>query len=147
VISLSAPHPSAIDIWLIDTRTLRLGEREFFDSRIPPYAILSHTWGHGEVRFQDIKVLELPELQKKAGRQKIQLCCKQALADGYSYAWVDTVCINKESSSELQEALNSMFQWYRDAEVCYAFLTDFRYLGSGQTILDEDLLALLKPSK
>lgn len=33
-------------------------------------------------------------------------------------------CIDKSSSAELSEAINSMFRWYRDAEVCYAYLCD-----------------------
>jgi hypothetical protein len=38
--------------------------------------------------------------------------------------WIDTCCIDKSSSAELSEAINSMFKWYNDAEVCYAFLSD-----------------------
>lgn len=34
--------------------------------------------------------------------------------------------LDKMSSSELSEAINSMFRWYKDAEVCYAYLSDWR---------------------
>ncbi|KAK0738681.1 hypothetical protein B0T18DRAFT_422585 [Schizothecium vesticola] len=40
------------------------------------------------------------------------------------YVWVDTCCINKESSAELSEAINSMHQWYHRAAFCVAYLAD-----------------------
>ncbi|KAM5531397.1 hypothetical protein V8D89_014921 [Ganoderma adspersum] len=55
---------------------------------------------------------------------KIQRACAIAFAQGYRYLWIDSCCINKTSSSELSEAINSMFVWYRDSAVCYAFLAD-----------------------
>ncbi len=58
------------------------------------------------------------------GYAKIEGCCAQARADGWEYAWVDSCCIDKSSSAELSEAINSMFKWYRNAQVCYAFLDD-----------------------
>jgi hypothetical protein len=93
---------------------------EFFDN-IPPYAILSHTWGNGEVTFKDI--IERTG-RSKAGFDKIQFCREQARRDGLHYCWVDTCCIDKSSSTELTEAINSMFRWYRDAAKCYVFLSD-----------------------
>jgi hypothetical protein len=51
-------------------------------------------------------------------------CCSQALEDGLKYVWIDTCCIDKRSSAELSEAINSMFRWYRGAKHCYAFLED-----------------------
>jgi hypothetical protein len=63
-------------------------------------------------------------IKAKAGYYKIMKCCAQALADGLHWVWVDTCCINKESSAELSEAINSMFAWYKNAEVCYAYLDD-----------------------
>ena len=59
------------------------------------------------------------------------MCCKQALSEDLSYVWVDTCCIDKRSSAELSEAINSMFRWYRDAEVCYAFLSDLAMGSDG----------------
>jgi hypothetical protein len=93
---------------------------EFFDN-IPPYAILSHTWGNGEVTFKDI--IERTG-RSKAGFDKIQFCREQARRDGLHYCWVDTCCIDKSSSTELTEAINSMFRWYRDAAKCYVFLSE-----------------------
>jgi hypothetical protein len=104
---------------LLHTQTLEL--HEFFGTDIPPYAILSHTWGEGEVSFQE---LQSGDGKSKAGYDKIRGCCKIAAEDGFQYAWVDTCCIDKTSSAELSEAINSMYLWYRVSEVCYVYLAD-----------------------
>jgi hypothetical protein len=93
---------------------------QFFDD-IPRYAILSHTWGPEEVTFKDMKKANGTT---KAGFDKIRFCGEQARYDGLQYFWVDTCCIDKSSSAELAEAINSMFRWYRDAAKCYVFLSD-----------------------
>jgi hypothetical protein len=96
--------------------------------RIPPYAILSHTWKEGqEVTFADLKELDNAvdvDAQNKEGYQKLRFCAKQAEQDGLDYYWVDTCCIDKSNSSELQEAINSMFRWYQNAAKCYVYLSD-----------------------
>jgi NACHT domain/Heterokaryon incompatibility protein (HET) len=90
---------------------------------IPPYAILSHTWGADteEVTFKD---LTDGTGKSKAGYNKIRFCGEQARCDGLQYIWVDTCCIDKSSSAELTEAINSMFRWYREAAKCYVYLSD-----------------------
>ena len=103
---------------LLNTTTFKLKE---FVSDFPPYAILSHTWGDEEVSYQEI---DLPERENKRGFAKIRGCCHLALGDGLDWAWIDTCCIDKTSSAELSEAINSMFMWYRDAYVCYVYLED-----------------------
>ncbi|KAI0006566.1 heterokaryon incompatibility protein-domain-containing protein [Xylariaceae sp. FL0662B] len=102
------------------------GEMKDFISynEIPPYAILSHTWCDDEVSFQDWQYLPWPEVQKKEGYRKIEYCCQQASKEGLEWVWADTCCIDKTSSAELTESINSMFRWYRNAAVCYAFLAD-----------------------
>ncbi|KAF4453124.1 hypothetical protein F53441_4121 [Fusarium austroafricanum] len=105
---------------LINTHTLAF--KELYRSNLPKYAILSHTWGPEEVTFQDWADRET--LKEKAGFKKIVEMCEQAKSDGYLYAWVDTNCIDKSSSAELTEAINSMFTWYRQADICYAYLSD-----------------------
>jgi hypothetical protein len=80
----------------------------------PPYAILSHTWQDDEVLFQDFKD---NNAASKAGYTKIKACCNQALKDGYEYTWIDTCCIDKTDSVELQEAITSMFRWYKEASM------------------------------
>lgn len=104
---------------LIKTKLLELSE--FVGSDIPPYAILSHTWGEGEVSFQE---MERGDAQSKPGYDKIRRCCETAIADGFEYAWIDTCCIDKSSSAELTEAINSMYPWYKNADVCYVYLVD-----------------------
>ncbi|ENI10913.1 hypothetical protein COCC4DRAFT_67830 [Bipolaris maydis ATCC 48331] len=90
---------------------------------LPPYAILSHTWGpsNEEVTYQDLLDGKGKE---KVGYRKLILCGRQAAQDGFQYFWVDTCCIDKTSSAELSEAINSMYSWYQLAEVCYAYLAD-----------------------
>lgn len=104
---------------LLHTKTLRI--HSFFEHDTPEYAILSHTWGYGEVTFDELGTLGV---EQKAGWAKIRGCCDQALRDNLDYAWVDTCCIDKSSSAELSEAINSMYRWYAEARVCYAYLAD-----------------------
>ncbi|KAI1478753.1 heterokaryon incompatibility protein-domain-containing protein [Daldinia eschscholtzii] len=111
---------------LLDTKYLRL--KEFVGNRIPQYAILSHTWGDEEVLFQDIKGhLSLTWIWKH-GSKKVRASCRRAALDGYKYIWIDTCCIDKSSSAEISESINSMFAWYQSASVCYAFLEDVQSL-------------------
>jgi hypothetical protein len=95
---------------------------EFYTSETPAYAILSHTWDHPqEITYGDCN----QEASKaKEGFEKVINVCRLALQDGVEYAWVDTCCIDKSSSAELTEAINSMFVWYQQASFCYAYLAD-----------------------
>ena len=43
---------------------------------------------------------------------------------------MDTCCIDKSNSTELSEAINSIFRWYRDATKCYVYLPDVSRLHS-----------------
>ena len=106
---------------LLNVNARELELVEFFGDQIPPYAILSHAWGNDEVTFQD---LQRGHYEHKEGVQKIHLTRQQAKRDGLSWCWVDTCCIDKSSSAELSEAINSMFNWYARAQVCYAYLAD-----------------------
>ncbi|KAH8594139.1 hypothetical protein B0O99DRAFT_595843 [Bisporella sp. PMI_857] len=100
---------------------------------IPPYAILSHTWGNDdeEATFQD---LTGGVGKSKAGYRKIRFCAEQAIRDGLQYAWVDTCCIDKSNNTELSEAINSMFRWYREASKCYVYLSDLSTNNSDKNI-------------
>ncbi|KAH9226705.1 hypothetical protein K456DRAFT_1850008 [Colletotrichum gloeosporioides 23] len=114
-------------MWLINTTTLELAE---FQGGPPslPYAILSHTWSDGEVSFHDMA--DFVHASKKPGFTKIWKTCEIARAAGIEWAWVDTCCIDKSSSAELTESINSMFRWYNDAHICYAYLSDYPPLTS-----------------
>ncbi|KAI1451202.1 HET-domain-containing protein [Annulohypoxylon moriforme] len=107
-------------MWLINCQSLNLEE---FVKDVPPYAILSHTWGDEEVTFVDMSNREAAK--KKTSYQKIKTTCNVALEHDLRYAWVDTCCIDKSSSAELSEAINSMFAWYKKATVCFVWLRDF----------------------
>jgi len=92
------------------------------DSKVPPYAILSHTWKEGEeVTFQEL----IDGTGKgKPGYEKIRFYGEQAKRDGLQYFWVDTCYINKLNNTKLSEAINSMFRWYRGATRYYVYLPD-----------------------
>ena len=105
---------------LINCKTVLL--EEFADHKEVEYAILSHTWDKGEeILYSDFYD---GQARAKKGWRKIQEVCQLARAYGLGFVWVDTCCIDKSSSAELSEAINSMFVWYHGAKVCYAYLAD-----------------------
>jgi hypothetical protein len=104
---------------LINVHTRKL--EYFVGDEIPKYAILSHTWGAEEVTFADY---ENGNFHHMKGYQKIKYICEQAVLDGLNYIWVDTCSIDKSSSAELSEAINSMFHWYERSKRCYVYLED-----------------------
>jgi len=114
---------------LLNVHTLRLRE---FNGSIPLYAILSHTWEVEEVTFNDME--DLSQASSKKGYSKIMGCCAQAIKDYINWVWIDTCCIDKSSSAELSEAINSMYAWYSRAEVCYTFLADVDPCAIGEEI-------------
>lgn len=104
---------------LINVDTFR--REEFYRTEVPKYLILSHTWEHDEVSFQDF---HHPDTAHKRGFAKIREACARTRELGYRYIWIDTCCIDKTSSAELSEAINSMFRYYEEAERCLAYLSD-----------------------
>lgn len=117
---------------LINTTTLLL--QEFSNGTAPPYAILSHTWIEGEeVSYHDMQHGVESPARKKAGWGKINSSCQAAQAEGISYVWIDTCCIDKSNSSEVSEAINSMFSWYAGATICYAYLSDVTATSSAES--------------
>jgi hypothetical protein len=90
---------------------------------IPPYAILSHTWGPSseEVSYQDMMN---GTAMGKSAYCKFLFCIERATKDNLAYFWVDTCCIDKSSSAELSESITSMFRWYQDSARCYVYLQD-----------------------
>ncbi|KAK5080065.1 hypothetical protein LTS08_008867 [Lithohypha guttulata] len=102
------------------TYTFSLIERNTQD--LPQYAILSHRWGADEVTFKDVHDGTIDK--KEGGYKKLQFCAARAERDGLLYFWVDTCCIDKSSSAELSEAINSMYKWYQKAAKCYVYLPD-----------------------
>ena len=101
------------------------------DDTATAYAILSHRWiDPTEVDYEEMVDLakmeraDQDEVRRRRGYRKIWDTCRQAKKDGYQWVWVDTGCIDKRSSAELSEAINSMHHWYGNSSVCYAYLHD-----------------------
>ena len=104
---------------------------DFHDDETTEYAISSHRWiDDTETNYEEIvglanmESVERDAIRERVGYKKILDTCRQAQKDGYEWVWVDTCCIDKRSSAELSEALNSMYRWYRNAKTCYAYLHD-----------------------
>lgn len=118
-------------------RVLRVDDlrfKEFPDLPDKPYAILSHVWGEREITFQDLTRYRFSDLKRKPGLEKaaakLQGYRSLAQKSGIEYIWIDTCCINKPDHSELTEAINSMYNWYKVSEVCYAYLEDVKWKDS-----------------
>ncbi|KAL4072666.1 heterokaryon incompatibility protein-domain-containing protein [Scleroderma yunnanense] len=111
----------------VDSRTKVI---EFRYDETTDYAILSHRWFEQEVDYKEMTKLakmkkdEQDEIRQRLGYRKIHDSCEQARRDGYEWLWVDTCCIDKRSSAELSEAINSMYRWYENSKICYAYLHD-----------------------
>jgi hypothetical protein len=104
---------------LINDRLIEV--EEFVESSAKPYGILSHVWEGSEILFQNIG---LPGTESNRGYSKIERACQLAARKGLNYIWIDTCCIDKSSSSELSEAINSMFRWYMNSDICFVYLFD-----------------------
>ena len=94
------------------------------------YAILSHRWTEQEVDYDEMDDLarmdqeDRDKIRRRLGYKKIINSCEQAKKDKYEWLWVDTCCIDKRSSAELSEAINSMYRWYENSRICYAYFHD-----------------------
>ena len=110
---------------LLNTKTLEFDE--FFESEIPKYLILSHRWQGKETTLQAFEASKrLPLSECTPGVAKIRKLCEMAVAADYEWCWADTCCIDKTSSSELTEAINSMWTWYAEADACYVYMPDVK---------------------
>jgi hypothetical protein len=114
---------------LLNTKSLKL--QLFVPSHVPDYVILSHRWStpsDEECTFQDItnSAMSNPNnlARKKRGFLKISGACNLAVQDGYSWIWIDSCCIDKSSSAELQESINSMWNYYAESNMCYVYMAD-----------------------
>jgi hypothetical protein len=142
-------------MWLIDTHKLILCG--FIEP--PPYAVLSHRWRDEKITFGMMQQSDPdhfehgPDLHIESRKRRLENCaggnkiihaCEKARQDGIDWIWIDTCCIDKTSSAELSEAINSMYRWYRQSKVCYAFLdhnpwTESDWFERGWTL--QELLA------
>lgn len=126
----------AQDLW--DTQ-------EFHDSSTPRYAVLSHTWEEEEVTLPDLDLRSTrpEETRAKQGYSKLWHFAREAERYGCDHVWMDNCCIDKSSSAELQESLNSMYKWYERSSVCIVYFQDFEWLGGG---VDEVSRGVHRPS-
>lgn len=116
----------------------------FHGSDIPEYAILSHTWAEDEVTFED---LESWKDRTKQGWNKIFGSAAEAKKFDCNYIWIDTCCIDKSSSAELSEAINSMFQWYQKSKICLTYLEDMFEEPQPRNINIESDSIIAEPSR
>ncbi|KAF8204558.1 hypothetical protein BJ912DRAFT_921 [Pholiota molesta] len=97
---------------------------QFLLGKFARFAILSHTWQSNEIVYRDTLPGAQP-YQERPEYQKVDQFCRVALKDhGVSFAWIDTLCINKDSSSELDESIQSMYKWYQNSFICITHLPD-----------------------
>ncbi|KAI1139256.1 HET-domain-containing protein [Hypoxylon sp. FL0543] len=126
---------------LLDVRTKRLKKyvSEKKGEVAERYGILSHRWlsRKDEILFQDVEFADYALLKRKRGFFKLASCCKQARRDGLKYVWIDSCCINRMDSTEVQESINSMYRWYANADRCYVYLKDTVKPNSGRLSLNE----------
>ena len=101
------------------------------------YAIMSHCWcaagSAEEMQFEELNEATLKtvrDLRNRSGYRKIVESCLLARKEGLEWLWVDTCCIMRGSKTELSEAVNSMYQWYRNSEICFAYLHDVKFPSS-----------------
>ncbi|KAI5985483.1 hypothetical protein EDD15DRAFT_2175920, partial [Pisolithus albus] len=94
------------------------------------FTMLSHRWGVGEPLLRDIEGKGIYDLEGTGGLAKLQQFCHLSLTRGFSWAWSDTCCIDKDSSVELQEAIGSMFSWYHRSSLTIVYLADVAHTGS-----------------
>ena len=103
--------------------------------QIPAYAILSHRWQtpQEEVSFHDHIA---GAKRNSTGWRKIRDSCQMALTQDLKYTWIDTCCINKDSSAEESKSINSMFRWYQESSLAFVYLDDVHvsYLTSEDEI-------------
>ncbi|KAI1317574.1 heterokaryon incompatibility protein-domain-containing protein [Xylariaceae sp. FL0255] len=127
-ISLAQPCHHKPIMRLINTKTLEL---KLFYSDTPSYAILSHVWrGDEEVNYQEwLRRDEDTHVREKSGYDKILKACKKASERKLEWIWVDTNCIDKTNPAELTEAINSMWEWYRESNTCFVYLYDVMFFA------------------
>ena len=94
------------------------------------YVSLSHRWGDSEPLLRDIEKRLIYDLDRTDGLSKLSFFCLASCRRGYMWAWSDTCCIDKESSAELQEAIGSMFSWYRQSALTMVHLADVSGTGT-----------------
>ncbi|KIK21820.1 hypothetical protein PISMIDRAFT_533738 [Pisolithus microcarpus 441] len=95
------------------------------------YAMFSHVWQGNEPSFQHVDTVKsIWDLPKTALNEKLQNFCEEARRLDYRWAWSDTCCIDKSTSSILNQSLTSMYKWYADSVVTLVFLAGVAHPSS-----------------
>ncbi|OJA09063.1 hypothetical protein AZE42_11495 [Rhizopogon vesiculosus] len=106
--------------------------RNHFQARAISYAVLSHRWlAEGEPSYEEMK----SGTASGPGYEKLKKFCEKAREHNVEYAWSDTCCIDKSSSTELDESIRSMFRWYRNSEICIVHLAQSETI---ENIVDDE---------
>ncbi|KJA18748.1 hypothetical protein HYPSUDRAFT_44909 [Hypholoma sublateritium FD-334 SS-4] len=92
------------------------------------YAILSHTWFRGQPGDVVYDDWSKRESNARGNSKIVKFCEVAARSHGVVYGWMDTVCIDKSSSTELDESIRSMYRWYRQSHVCITYLADTSHI-------------------
>lgn len=117
---------------LLNISTLEF--RDFPADNTPPYLVTSHRWSADEATYKDVLK---KRNQGSTGFKKILGLCSFARqhqgtdVDLNRWIWIDTCCINQNSSAEISESINSMWEWYAQSNHCIAYLHDVRPLSAG----------------
>ncbi|KAF5366406.1 hypothetical protein D9758_009735 [Tetrapyrgos nigripes] len=115
---------------LVNACTIEVEEFPSDDS-VSPYDILSHCWKQGqEVSYQEMvkcqsSIAAWLSIRAQSGYKKIVAACRQAREDNHTYIWIDTCCIDKGDHGQQSQDINSMFDYYKNAKVCYVYLNDY----------------------
>ncbi|KIO10640.1 hypothetical protein M404DRAFT_128934, partial [Pisolithus tinctorius Marx 270] len=89
------------------------------------YVMFSHVWQGNEPSFQDINDVESKSvwnLPDTPLNEKLRNFCKEVRRLGHNWAWSDTCCIDKSTSSTLNQSLTSMYKWYANSVATLVFL-------------------------
>ncbi|OJA14572.1 hypothetical protein AZE42_06368 [Rhizopogon vesiculosus] len=85
------------------------------------YAILSHRWlDEGEPTYEEMK----SGTARGPGYWKLKKFCEKAWSFKVEFAWSDTCCIDKSSSTELDQSIRSMHRWYYNSDICIVHLAE-----------------------
>jgi len=100
---------------LLSVHTLKVTE---FGQDVPPYAILSHTWGNKEISFVEIQEGTGIDLE---GYRKVFECCRQARHDGLDFV-VSSAILHISRKKTGQAVINpravDRYMLHRQAELC-----------------------------
>ncbi|KAG0709657.1 hypothetical protein DFH29DRAFT_993060 [Suillus ampliporus] len=104
----------------VPIQLIRLSDmKDYHPSQTVKYAILSHRrLDEGELTYEEMKngTAAGPEYEK------LKKFCEKAKVCDVEFVRSDTCCIDESSSTELDDSIRFMYQWYRHETICIAHL-------------------------